>query len=236
MIGTSPPTGVELLGQAARLDAYLEAGRRSDTDFVSLGKPLGQQHLYPETNSYPDAGRKRCAPDPKRLPIHGTLAAYPGLASDGRVGERTDRRGDFGAALGCWPLPVSARARGYRPLSRRTLRLRTRYGTGRHPVPPLLRFHPYLPHTRRGPRRVIIETPRLRHLSLDGQGLPTAKRHRSRRRGAVGDKALMTLTDQSTSERCSRCPVAGPPRGALRTGYPGTDLAPPPRTWCVSSR
>ena len=90
MIGTSlTDSGVELLGQRRGLDAYLEAGK-------TMGIPI----LYPWANRLGGntytaenktvtltPGENGVRPDPNGLPIHGTLAAYPGLAGDGRVGE-----------------------------------------------------------------------------------------------------------------------------------------------------
>ena len=69
--------------------------------------------------------------------------------------------------------------------------------TGDTPVPLCFGFHPYLriPDAARGDW--IIETPRLRHLSLDGQGLPTGQTSpQPANVEPLGDKAFDDAYDQ----------------------------------------
>ena len=59
-------------------------------------------------------------------------------------------------------------------LFERTLRMRTSVTpTGNRPVPLCFGFHPYLRLPGVSRDQWIIETPPMRHLKLDGQGLPT---------------------------------------------------------------
>jgi galactose mutarotase-like enzyme len=81
MIGISlTDSGVELLGQRRGLDGYLTAGK-------TMGIPI----LYPWANRLGGntyaaedvtvtltPGENGVRPDPNGLPIHGTMAAYPG--------------------------------------------------------------------------------------------------------------------------------------------------------------
>jgi galactose mutarotase-like enzyme len=178
MIGTSlTDAGVELLGQRRGLDAYLEAGK-------TMGIPI----LYPwanrlGSNTYTaenatvelTPGENGVRADPNGLPIHGTLAAYPGWRVVAESGNELTAEVDFGAEprlLASFPYPhlltVSVR------LAERTLTVRTTVtATGDTAVPLCFGFHPYLRVPEAARSEWIIETPPLRHLSLDGRGLPT---------------------------------------------------------------
>ncbi|SPM33202.1 Galactose mutarotase or related enzyme, partial [Mycobacterium rhizamassiliense] len=177
MIGSSlTDSGVELLGQRRGLDAYVQAGK-------TMGIPI----LYPWANRLGGntytaegvtvtltPGENGVRADPNGLPIHGVLAAYP----DWRVTASTDNEltaeVDFGAEprlLAAFPYPhvltVSV------TLADRALTVRTTVtATGDTAVPLCFGFHPYLrlPGVPRG--EWLIETPGLRHLSLDDRGLP----------------------------------------------------------------
>ncbi|MEZ0349213.1 aldose 1-epimerase [Mycobacterium sp. pR1184] len=202
MIGISlTDSGVELLGQRRGLDAYIEAGK-------TMGIPI----LYPwanrlSSNTYTaenvtvelTPGENGVRADPNGLPIHGTLAAYP----DWRVvAESTNELTvdvDFGAEprlLAGFPYPhlltVSVR------LADRTLTVRTTVtATSDTAVPLCFGFHPYLrvPDAARG--EWIIETPPLRHLSLDGRGLPTGEfSQQPAKKEPLGDKAFDDAYDQ----------------------------------------
>ncbi len=202
MIGTSlTDSGVELLGQRRGLDAYLEAGK-------TMGIPI----LYPWANrlggnTYTaenktvtlSPGEKGVRPDPNGLPIHGTLAAYADWRVMAESVNELTAEVNFGAdarLLASFPYPhllaVTVRLAG------RALTLRTTItATGDTPVPLCFGFHPYLriPDVARG--EWIIETPRLRHLSLDGQGLPTGQTApQPENREPLGDTAFDDAYDQ----------------------------------------
>src|SRR5246127_3733903 len=178
MIGTSlTDAGVELLGQRRGLDAYVAAGK-------TMGIPI----LYPWANRLGGntyaaenvtvtltPGENGVRPDPNGLPIHGTLAAYPGWRVTAESATELTAEVDFGAdprLLASFPYPhllaVAAR------LTDRTLTVRsTVTATGEAAVPLCFGFHPYLRLPDAARSEWIIRTPPLRHLSLDGKGLPT---------------------------------------------------------------
>lgn len=196
MIGTSlTDSGVELLGQRRGLDAYVKAGK-------TMGIPI----LYPwanrlGANTYTaenvtvtlTPGENGVRPDPNGLPIHGTLAAYPGWRVTAESANELSAEVDFGAdpeLLASFPYPhtlaVTAR------LAERALTVRTTVtATGDQAVPLCFGFHPYLrlPDVARG--EWIVETPPLRHLRLDAQGLPTGETsEQPATEEPLGDKAF----------------------------------------------
>ena len=196
MIGTSlTDGGVELLGQRRGLDAYLDAGK-------TMGIPI----LYPWANrlggnSYTaqgvtvtlKPGENGVRPDPNGLPIHGTLAAYPGWRVAAESTNELTAEVDFGTdprLLASFPYPhvltVTVR------LAERTLTLRTTVTpTGDKAVPLCFGFHPYLRLPDVARNEWIIETPPLRHLSLDEQGLPSGESAtQSAKEEPLGDKAF----------------------------------------------
>jgi galactose mutarotase-like enzyme len=202
MIGTSlTDSGVELLGQRRGLDAYLQAGK-------TMGIPI----LYPwanrlGTNTYTaenvtvqlTPGENGVRPDPNGLPIHGVLAAYPDWRVVTESANELTAQVDFGAQpqlLASFPYPhvltVSVR------LADRALTVSTTVtATGDRAVPLCFGFHPYLrlPGVARG--EWIIETPPLRHLSLDDRGLPTGETtSQEAGKEALGDKAFDEAYDQ----------------------------------------
>ena len=180
MIGTSlTDSGTELLGQRRGLQAYVEAGK-------TMGIPI----LYPWANRLGGntytaesvtvkltPGENGVRPDPNGLPIHGTLAAYPGWRVTTQSENELTAEVDFGAdprLLASFPFPhvlaVAVR------LAERALTVRTTVtATGDTAIPLCFGFHPYLhlPDVPRG--EWIIETPPLRHLRLDERGLPTGE-------------------------------------------------------------
>ena len=180
MIGTSlTDAGVELLGQRRGLDAYIEAGK-------TMGIPI----LYPwanrlGANTYTaenvtvtlTAGENGVRPDPNGLPIHGTLAAYPGWRVTAESTNELTAEVDFGAdarMLASFPYPhvLAMTVR----LAERTLTVRTTItATGDTAVPLCFGYHPYLRLPDVARSEWLIETPPLRHLSLDEQGLPTGE-------------------------------------------------------------
>ncbi|MHA7653766.1 aldose 1-epimerase [Mycobacterium sp. ML4] len=192
MIGTSlTDAGVELLGQRRGLDAYLSAGK-------TMGIPV----LYPWANrlgadTYAAEGvtvtlrpgENGVRADPAGLPIHGVLAAYPNWQVTSESANELGAELNFGAderLLASFPYPhllaVTVR------LAQRTLTIRTTVSpTGDRAVPLCFGYHPYLqlPDTDRA--EWMIETPPLRHLSLDERGLPaggtTTQPARSQRLG-----------------------------------------------------
>ena len=180
MIGTSlTDAGVQLLGQRRGLGAYVEAGK-------TMGIPI----LYPwanrlGANTYTaegiavslTPGENGVRADPNGFPIHGVLAAYPGWRVAARSDNELTAELDFGAdphLLACFPFPhvltVAVR------LAERTLRIRTSVtATGDTAVPLCFGFHPYLRLPEVPRSEWVIEAPPLRHLKLDGHGLPTGE-------------------------------------------------------------
>jgi len=202
MIGTSlTDSGIELLGQRRGLDAYLEAGK-------TMGIPI----LYPwanrlGSNTYTaenktvtlTPGENGVRPDPNGLPIHGTLAAYPDWRVKAESANELTAEVDFSAnarLLASFPYPhvltVTVRLAG-RALTVRT----TVTATSDTPVPLCFGFHPYLRLPDAPRSDWIIETPRLRHLSLDGQGLPTGEAaSQPAKSEPLGDKAFDDAYDE----------------------------------------
>ena len=180
MIGTSlTDAGVQLLGQRRGLDAYLTAGK-------TMGIPI----LYPWANRLGEntytaqdvtvtltAGENGVRADPNGLPIHGVLAGYPGWRVLAESANELTAEVDFSAdprLLASFPYPhlltVAVR------LAERALTVRTTVtATGDKAVPLCFGFHPYLHLPDVARSGWIIETPPLRHLSLDEQGLPTGE-------------------------------------------------------------
>lgn len=178
MIGTSlADAGVELLGQRRGLDAYRTAGK-------TMGIPI----LYPWANRLGDntytaegvtitltPGQDGVRPDPAGLPIHGVLAAYPGWRVTAESANELSAELDFGAdprLLASFPYPhlLAMTVR----LAERTLTVRTTVTpTGERAVPLCFGYHPYLQLPKVDRADWVIETPPLRHLSLDEHGLPS---------------------------------------------------------------
>jgi aldose 1-epimerase len=180
MIGVSlTDSGIQLLGQGRGLDAY-----------VSDGKTIGIPILYPwanrlGANTYTaesttvtlSPGRNRVRADPNGLPIHGVLAAYPRWRVTAESANELTAEVDFGAdpeLLASFPFPhlLALTVR----LSAQALTVRTAVTpTGDQTVPLCFGFHPYLQLPGVSRDQWIIETPQLRRLRLDGQGLPTGE-------------------------------------------------------------
>jgi aldose 1-epimerase len=178
MIGVSlTDSGVQLLGQRRGLDAY-----------VADGKTMGIPILYPwanrlGANTYTaegttvtlTPGRNGVRADPNGLPIHGVLAAYPRWRVTHESAIELIAEVDFDGdrdLLASFPFPHRL-ALTFR-LSERSLTVRTAVTpSSSEAVPLCFGFHPYLqlPDVARG--QWVIETPPLRHLSLDEHGLPT---------------------------------------------------------------
>jgi aldose 1-epimerase len=202
MIGTSlTDSGTELLGQRRGLQAYVDAGK-------TMGIPI----LYPWANRLGDntytaenvtvtltPGENGVRADPNGLPIHGTLAAYPGWRVTAQSDNELTAEVDFGAdprLLASFPYPhvlaVAVR------LAERALTVRTTVtATGDTAVPLCFGFHPYL-HLAGVPRAEwMIETPPLRHLRLDERGLPTGgSEQQPAMEEPLGDKAFDDAYDQ----------------------------------------
>jgi galactose mutarotase-like enzyme len=180
MIGVSlTDSDVELLGQRRGLDAYIEAGK-------TMGIPV----LYPWANrlggrSYrvgddevtlqPGATGVRF--DPNGLPIHGLLAGYGGWQVMTESANELTAELDFAAdpaLLASFPFPHLLVVRI--SLADRTLTVRsTVSAVGDKAVPLCYGFHPYLQLPDVPRAQWTIETPPLRHLTLDEQGLPTGE-------------------------------------------------------------
>jgi aldose 1-epimerase len=137
--------------------------------------------------------------DPNGLPIHGTLAAYPGWRVVAESGNELTAEADFGAEqrlLASFPYPhlltVTVR------LAERRLTVRTTVtATGDTAVPLCFGFHPYLQVPDAARREWIIETPALRHLSLDEKGLPTGESsEQPAKKEPLGDNTFDDAYDQ----------------------------------------
>lgn len=180
MIGTSLADGAdEFLGQRRGLSAYVDAGK-------TMGIPI----LYPWANrlggnDYENNGTVvRLTPgqggvraDEHGLPIHGVLAAYPGW----RVGEQSENAltatADFGAdpgLLAAFPFP-HVLTQSITLTDRRLTIETTVTPTASAAVPLCFGYHPYftIPGVPRSQWR--LTTPRMRHLSVDGRGIPTGE-------------------------------------------------------------
>lgn len=202
MIGTSlTDDGVELLGQRRGLDAYLHDGK-------TMGIPI----LYPWANRLGSStytaqgetvtltpGENGVRADPNGLPIHGVLAAYSEWRVTSETASELTAQADFGAdprLLASFPYPhlltVAVRLAG------RTLTVRTTVSaTGALAVPLCFGFHPYLQLPDVPRADWVISTPPLRHLSLDGKGLPTGdSQAQSALEEALGTKAFDDAYDQ----------------------------------------
>lgn len=220
MIGTSlTDDGVELLGQRRGLDAYVEAGK-------TMGIPI----LYPWANrlggdTYSAEGATvRLTPgengvraDPNGLPIHGTMAAYPGWRVTAQTADALTAEVDVGADP--------------RLLAGRTLTVSTTVtATGDTPVPLCFGFHPYLhlPGVARGDW--TIQTPPLRHLALDERGLPTGSAElQPEQEILLGDKGFDDAYDQVPEGAVFA--VSGGGRRLevhFERGYPATQIFAPP--------
>lgn len=180
LIGTSlTDDGVQLLGQRRGLDAYLSAGK-------TMGIPI----LYPWANRLGDntytaenvtvtlrPGENGVRPDPAGLPIHGVLAAYPDWRVTDESANTLTAEVDFGAdarLLASFPYPHVLAVTVQ--LDQRTLTVRTTVtATGDIAVPLCFGYHPYLQLPGVNRADWVIETPSLRHLSLDDRGLPTGQ-------------------------------------------------------------
>jgi galactose mutarotase-like enzyme len=234
MIGTSlTDSGVELLGQRRGLDDYLAAGK-------TMGIPI----LYPWANRLGGntytaehatvtltPGENGVRPDPNGLPIHGTLAAYPGWRVRTESENELTAEADFGVdpeLLASFPYPhvLTMTVR----LSERALTVRTTVtATGDTAVPLCFGFHPYLclPDVARG--EWIIETPPLRHLRLDGRGLPTGESEpQPAKEQALGDNAFDDACDQVSDGAVFA--VSGGGRRLevhFQRGYPATQIFAP---------
>lgn len=167
--------GVELLGQRRGLQAYL-----------SDGKTMGIPFLYPwanrlSANGYAADGRDvtltpgvgGVRADANGFPMHGVLAAYPGWEITNRSDYQLEASVDFSShptLLASFPFRHVVRLNV--TLADRALTVRTTVTAVDSPVPLCFGFHPYftIPDVPRSEWR--LETPALRHLPVDQQGLP----------------------------------------------------------------
>jgi galactose mutarotase-like enzyme len=180
MIGVSlTDSGIELLGQRRGVEAYVADGK-------TMGIPLlypwanrlgGNTYTAEDTAVTLTAGQHRVRADPNGLPIHGVLAAYPNWRVTHESPNELSAEIDFGAdedLLASFPFPhrLALTIR----LLERVLTVRTAVTpTSDRPVPLCFGFHPYLQLPGVPRAQWIIETPTMRHLQLDGRGLPTGE-------------------------------------------------------------
>ncbi|MGH3967478.1 MAG: aldose 1-epimerase, partial [Mycobacterium sp.] len=235
MIGVSlTDSGVELLGQRRGLDAYL-------ADAKTMGIPI----LYPWANRLGanvytaegttvtlTPGRNGVRADPNGLPIHGVLAAYPRWRVMTESANELTAEADFGAdpeLLAGFPFPHLLAVTV--TLSGRTLTMRTSVTpTGNQSVPLCFGFHPYLQLPGVSREQWVIETPSLRHLSLDGRGLPTGKaKQQPPMTEALGDRAFDDGYDEVADGAVFA--VSGGGRRIevhFEQGYPAAQIFAPP--------
>ena len=234
MIGISlTDSGVELLGQRRGLDAY-----------VADGKTMGIPILYPwanrlGANTYPaggttvtlTAGQHGVRTDPNGLPIHGVLAAYRNWRVTHESANELTAEVDFGDQDLLVSFPFPHRLALTVTLSERSLRLRTSVTpSGDRPVPLCFGFHPYLQLPDVPRDQWIIETPPLRHLKLDGQGLPTGETTRQHASTApLGDKAFDDGYDEVADGAVFAVSGAGRRIEVhFEEGYPAAQIFAPP--------
>jgi galactose mutarotase-like enzyme len=180
MIGTSlADDGVELLGQRRGLGAYL-------SDAKTFGIPI----LYPwanrlSANGYDvdggavtlTTGTGGVHTDENGVVIHGVLSAYPGWLVTEQSENRLTADLDFGShpgLLASFPFPHVLTLDV--TLADRALTVATTVTpTTAVAVPLCYGFHPYftLPGVPRS--EWTVQTPPLRHLSVDSQGIPTGE-------------------------------------------------------------
>jgi aldose 1-epimerase len=169
--------GVEFLGQRRGLDAY-----------VTDGKTMGIPILYPWANRLsasnydvdgavvtliPGSGGVRT--DDHGAPMHGVLAAYPGWLVSSQSENQVTAVLDFGGQprlLASFPFPHVLTMTA--TLADRRLTVATTVmATTAASVPLCFGFHPYvqLPDLPRG--EWLLQTPTMRHLPVDTDGIPT---------------------------------------------------------------
>jgi len=234
MIGISLiDAGVELLGQRRGLDAYLADGK-------TMGIPI----LYPwanrlGANTYTAegttvtlmAGQHGVRTDPNGLPIHGVLAGYPNWRVTHESANELTAEVDFGDQDLLASFPFPHRLALTVTLYQRTLRMRTSVTpTGDRAVPLCFGFHPYLQLPDVPREQWIVETPPLRHLKLDEQGLPTGETARQHAiTEPLGDKAFDDGYDEVAEGAVFA--VSGGGRRIevhFEQGYPAAQIFAPP--------
>ncbi|RAV18093.1 aldose 1-epimerase [Mycolicibacterium sp. GF69] len=178
MVGTSlADGGDDFLSQRRGLAAY-----------VNNGKTMGIPILYPwanrlSANNYevdgtvvtltPGAGGVRT--DGHGAPIHGVLAAYPGWEITARTQNSLTATLDYGRdpqLLAAFPFPHLLTQRV--TLDDRTLTVETTVApTSSISVPLCFGYHPYLKIPGVPREDWTVSTPRMRHLPVDDEGIPT---------------------------------------------------------------
>ena len=166
----------EFLGQRRGLAAY-----------VADGKTMGIPILYPWANRLSEstyevgstavtlvAGTNGVRVD-GRAPIHGVLAAYPGWKVTDRSAASLTAVLDYAddpALLASFPFPHVLKQRV--TLDERTLRFETTVTpTTDVAVPLCFGYHPYLRIPGVARTDWVLQTPTMRHLPVDADGLPT---------------------------------------------------------------
>ena len=217
MVATSLADGDdEFLGQRRGLDAYVKSGK-------TMGIPI----LYPWANRLSaskygingavvtlTAGTGGVRTDEHGVPIHGVLAAYPGLAGH-RPGRRTrltrrPRLRRHAAPAGVVPVP--ARADPGRDARRPHAHHRDhRDADDRGVGAAVLRLPPVSAGCPACPARSgCCTTPNMRHLPVDNWGIPTGAQRRLERAPPSRSRPSSTTTASTTcpTARCSRSPAA----------------------------
>ncbi len=233
MIGTSlSDGGDEFLGQRRGLDAY-----------VTNGKTMGIPILYPWANRLSageyesngtlvtlTAGKGGVRDDEHGLPIHGVLAGYPGWRPTARSRNALTASVDFSTPelLSSFPFPhVLTQAV---TLADRRLTIETTVTpTASASVPMCFGYHPYftVPGVPRSDWE--LSTPAMRHLPVDGRGIPTGAHEPWD--GVTGPLGKVTYDDgfDNVPDGAVFALAGGDHRIEVRfeTGYPAAQLFAP---------
>lgn len=186
------------------------------------------------------AGQHGVRADPNGLPIHGVLAAYPNWRVTHESGSELTAEVDFNDEDLLASFPFPHRLAVTVSLFERTLRIRSSVApTSERAVPLCFGFHPYLQLPGVPRAQWVIETPPLRHLTLDGRGLPTGETTpQPATTEPLGDKAFDDGYDEVADGAVFA--VSGGGRRIevhFEQGYPRRRSSRrPAKTWCVSSR
>jgi galactose mutarotase-like enzyme len=180
--------GVGMVGASLRHHGRELLGRRDGLDaYASRGSTFGIPLLHPWANrlggfTYRAAGRDvvlRAGQPGLRteehgLPIHGVLAASPRWEVAERDERRLSARLDYDAPELLEVFPFVHRLSIDVTLTGDALTVTTTLtATGEHEVPVSFGWHPYLQLPGVAREDVVMRTPAMSHLSLDGLGLPT---------------------------------------------------------------
>ena len=177
-------------------------------------------------------GENGVRPDPNGLPIHGVLAAHPGWRVVTESANELIAELDFGAdpaLLASFPFPHLLVVRV--TLVDRTLSMHTTVAaTADTAVPLCFGFHPYLRLPELPRAQWTIETPSMRHMTVDHRGLPTGETSaQSAASESLGNNSFDDGYDQVTDGAVFA--VSGGGRRIevhFEQGYPAAQIFAPP--------